>query len=392
MNWKRTLRFIAFVAGLGVACAPGFAQSPNFITMLKGLANTASPSLQAARHAALLSRSGTQVLLNSEDNTGWESKHKLYVGCTNTPPAKTYATIADAFAAVVPYTTIKVCAGQYAGNNSLNVDHVEVEGQGGQGAVTISCGSTQNPLDGSGGIFLNGSHQIVEKVSVINCEGGVVINYAAFSSTSTVKDDEVLDSFFTGDLIGVIGIYCDKCEVETNEFDTNTASIGIGVDTDSRIVGNEIVGDGVTQDQNFVGILMVYSIDADITSNRESGNWAGLGLILTENESVEGNSFNGNYVGVGLIIDNSANTFRKNVADGNYYDGFYADSSSGVNAFSGALPNWYVKNKAFGNGNYDYEDDTAPYTGSAHGTNSGTADFYADNKGNTASPSAIFNQ
>ena len=345
-----------------------------------------SPRMLAARQLALAESTGTEAIADSRDNTGWTSKHTLYVGCTNTPPSKTYATLSAAFAAVIPYTTIQVCAGQYPVANVLNISNVAVIGRGGQGAVTFSCGTTQNPLNRVYGIVLNGSYESVKNVTVNNCNVGVFISEAY----SEVLNDEVSDSFFNDNYSGVETQDCRGCSIETNEFSDNTSAIYDTFNFEDRIVGNEILGDGSGNDD---GIYIEDDLTAVVKSNRVSGSYAGVDVeYYCQYLDIENNTLNGNEYGVYVAHGNSGNTFKKNVAEGNTIDGFFADLTSGANAPVGGFPNRYLDNKAFGNGTYDYEDDTAPYTGSAHGTNSGTADFYADNKGNTASPSAIFNQ
>jgi Periplasmic copper-binding protein (NosD) len=334
-------------------------------------------------------QAGTMALSNS--STGWTSHHTLYVACSSSPAGSTYPDIASALAVVQPYTTIKVCAGMYAGNNVLNTSYVAIVGQGRAGAVTISCGTSPNPNDSSEGVEMNGSYDQLKNVTVNNCNVGAFISEVG----GNVRADEVEDSFFNGDSTGILSQDCDDCEIAGNEV-SNSAfeAIYIDFDFDDSVKGNEILGDGSGNED---GIYVIDSVSISIKSNRVSASFAGLDMEdFDQFFWVAYNTFNGNEYGVYVYgfsgatnAGNSGNTFYKNTADGNTFDGFFANSTNGANASIGQLPNRYLFNKAFGNGTYDYEDQTFPYSGSAAGTNDGTADFYHGNKGQTAFPGQI---
>jgi hypothetical protein len=117
---------------------------------------------------------------------------------------------------------------------------------------------------------------------------------------------------------------------------------------------------------------------------------SGLNTFAT----VTSNHFDGNVGGIILDVpdNNSGNTFEKNYANGNVEYGIGSYKDNGAAAVPDSGPNKFLNNHAFGNGAYDYIDDTFPYSGSDPNTNSGTADYYKGNKGNTASPPAIFFQ
>jgi hypothetical protein len=371
--------------------------------------NRNSPRLKGAREQALAESKGAVTPL-VKSPSGWTAKYNLYVNCNGKPLDETYPSIQEAVAAALPYTVINVCPGTYqAGGPATGIDvetsFVEIKGVSAHsGAETLVCDDTPNPDDDSWGIYLGGEYDSVVNMTINGCEWGVPID--GTTDDSVVSNDEVWNSWFNDDYYGVSIDYCDGCQVRDSKFSSNFFPIWTYGDVKDDLSGNNIEGDGTGDDD---GIVVEYSVSARIECNTVSASWAGLdfgypGDIVPETTAdvveedsgsndlayVKGNHFNGNEFGVLIFCDNSGNKFEDNYANGNIYVGFYTeDDTNGVNAVPDSGPDQFLSNHAFGNGVWDYFDDTYGYTGPDTATNDGTADFYKNNKGNYADPASI---
>lgn len=374
--------------------------------------------LQSNRNAALsqtlrqqtLSKllSGTYPAADDRDDN-WGSRYNLYVGCSNRGSFTGPTGIAQALSVARPYTTIHVCPGQYVGGNLVTQPHVEIVGASDhEWAETISCGDVPNTtVDNLStyGFEVDSSHVRIKNLSVKNCYLGVNVNYnytLGGPVTPQAYDITASGSWFVTDFLGFFSWSCTRCDVRQNSFLDNGANNGGAAidtytDTADSIIHNFIRGDlaNYTGDGIFLGpdTLSV------VKDNTVAGVFRGLALDLNTQYSLfTDNWFDNNLWGV-YILDqptpgqgSSANLFQNNEANRNSLGGFYAGTNSGVLATSAPYPNFFIGNRAYGNGvpsGYDYQDATYPTPPGPHGNNDDTANYYYGNRGQTATPPTI---
>lgn len=252
------------------------------------------------------------------------------------------------------------------------------------------CGTDPDPEDLSWGIWLIGSHDTVENMTIEDCAFGV-----ESGDVTEVRNNSITNNWFFGDDQAIATYLGYENKIAENHITSSNYPIFSYAGIKDSIVGNYIEGDGTfTQD----GIAIALSVSAKIQSNTVSATAYGLDFGASTMGSVYGmnsfaevssNHFDGNGVGVNIASNNSGNKFSSNYADGNTI-GFESDNTSGADASPDAGPNKFEKNHASGNAQYDYVDMTHGYTGNDSETNAGTADYYKGNKGKTALPGSIF--
>ena len=359
--------------------------------------NPETSRLTAARNEALAESKGinTESAL-AETSSGWTPKHWLYVGCRTKPANATFPTIQAAVSAARLYTVIKVCSGQYQAGGpdtgiTVSTSYIEIEGVSAHpGAQTLLCGSTPSPDDLSWGIWLQGSHDTVQNMTVENCAFGV-----ESGNLTEVRNNAIVNNWFIADNQSVATYFGYMNKIENNNISNSDYPIFSYAGISDAIVGNNVEGDGTfTQD----GIAIALSVSAKIQNNTVASAAYGLDFGASTVDADYGfnsdayvtcNHFDGNGVGVNIANNNSGNKFLSNYANGNTF-GFKSDETSGADAVPTSGANIFEKNRAYGNTQYDYVDATFGYTGTDSSTNEGTADYYKYNKGNTALPPSIF--
>ena len=359
--------------------------------------NRYTSRLTAARQEALAELEGgvTESAI-AETSIGWTAKHWLYVGCTTKPSNVTYSTIQDAVAAARLYTVIKVCPGQYQAGGpdtgiTVSTSYIAIEGVSAHSGVqTLLCGSSPNPEDLSWGIWLLGSHDTVENMTIEGCAFGV-----ESGDVSELRNNTIANNWFNGNYESIATYFGYQNKIEDNHISNSDYPILSYAGIKDTIVGNTVEGDGTfTQD----GIAIGLSISAKIQNNNVTGTAYGLdfGAItlgvadgLNAFADVISNHFDGTGVGVNITNNNSGNKFSCNYANGNAF-GFDSDDTSGADAEPNSGANSFEKNHAIGNTTYDFVDATYGYTGPDSYTNAGTADHYKGNKGHSALPASIF--
>lgn len=407
MSRSRILTLALACAWLALAASAGHAAEVTSYRLkphhaMKGQLQDPNPNasrLTAARQEALAESQGsiTESAI-AETSSGWTPRHWLYVGCTTKPVNVTYPTIQAAIAAAQLYTVIKVCPGQYLAGGPdtgiiVNTSYIAIEGVSAHsGAQTLLCDTSPNPEDLSWGIWLLGSHDTVQNMTVEDCAFGV-----ESGDVSEVRNNAIANNWFNGDYESIATYLGYQNKIEDNYISNSDYPILSYAGIKDAIVGNTVEGDGTfTQD----GIAIGLSVSAKIQNNNVTGAAYGLDFGATTlgvadgfnaDDDVIGNHFDGNGVGVNITNNNSGNKFSCNYANGNAF-GFDSDDTSGADAVPNAGANSFEKNHATGNTMYDYVDATYGYTGPDNYTNAGTADHYKGNKGHTALPDSIFFQ
>jgi len=361
--------------------------------------NPYTPRLTAARQESLAESQGLvseSAIANT--SSGWTPRHWLYVGCKTKPANLTFPTIQAAVAVAQLYTVVKVCPGQYQGGGpdtgiTVTTSYIAIEGVSAHsGAQTLLCGTSPNPEDLSWGIWLLGSHDTVQNMTVEDCAFGV-----ESGDVTEVRNNTIANNWFNADYESIATYLGYQNKIENNYISNSDYPIFSYAGINDAIVGNIVEGDGTfTQD----GIAIGLSVSAKIQNNNVTGTAYGLDFGATtlgvtdglnSDADVIGNHFDGNGVGVNIANNNSGNKFSSNFANGNTF-GFDSDETSGADAVPNSGANSFEKNHAIGNSQYDFVDATYGYTGADSDTNSGTADHYKGNKGSTALPASIFFQ
>jgi hypothetical protein len=398
-------------AGLAVAAIPGYASSTkapaktiavppvtNFTFSYNGKTQKpwipTGPKSAAERTRAIEEATAKKATIKKASPTMWTAKYKLYVNCPTAPSDVNFTgpfAIQNAVLHALAYTTIQVCYGpEYSGGVVVNQSYIKIVGQGDhQGDQTIFGLGGPLPTDGSFGILMLGSYDVVENLTFQNLEFGVL--------TGVIIQDQfnVVDmNWFNTVSLGVGSIGGNETLVENNTFNLSYYPIITVGGVSETITNNNATGNAlaVTTD----GIAVYDSIDSTVTDNVVSNSLAGLDFeFFNSYASVESNHFDGNAYGIYVANFNSGNWFEKNQANGNFFFGIFSDPTSGLDDLpSNSGVNSFVKNTTLGSGILDIVDATGGYIGPAQGNNDETADYYSGNTGDLYSsfPLDIYQQ
>jgi hypothetical protein len=410
MNSRLSAISLVF-ASLAVAAIPGYASSTkgptlgtvppvtNFMLTYNGKLQkpwipTSKTSAAERTRAAAEASKVKEPTIKKASPTMWTSKYKLYVNCPTAPSDVNFTgpfAIQNAVLHALAYTTIQVCYGTgYTPFVVVNQSYIKIVGQGDHdGDQTLFGLGGPLPTDGSFGVLMLGSYDVVENLTFQNLEFGVL-------SGVVIQDQfNVVDmNWFNATSIGVGSIGGLDTLVENNSFDINYYPIISVGGASETITGNSITGDAVTITTD--GIAVYDSIDSTITNNEVANSLAGLDFQLFNSYAkVEQNHFDGNWYGVYIANFNSGNLFEKNQVNGDFLVGIFSDFTSGLDDLpSNSGVNSFVKNTTLGANFLDILDETGGYIGPAQGNNDETADYYSGNTGDLYSsfPLDIYQQ